>query len=124
MAAIIKECGYKLEQWRKPLNRSIRRIEKQLDQTIKAKSIAKQAKKPQDAINQLTSRIIRLKNRIKTQRDKIKSREVYATIRIFFAFPLMVKTQKKRRWISYFGPRGRVAGRWSIKLKMKPTVKL
>ncbi|MGF1761021.1 hypothetical protein L4D76_24475 [Photobacterium sagamiensis] len=84
MAAIIKECGYKLEQWRKPLNRSIRRIEKQLEQTIKAKSIAKQAKKPDDVVHKLTGRIIRLENQRRSTRDQIKKRGVHASTKNIF----------------------------------------
>ncbi|UXI04102.1 hypothetical protein [Photobacterium sp. TY1-4] len=84
MAAIIKECGYKLEQWRKPINRHLKRLEKQLDQTIKAKAIAKRAKKPEQDINKLTARIIRLENQMKASRDHIKSREVYAHTRNIF----------------------------------------
>jgi len=84
MAAIIKECGYKLEQWRKPLDRSLRRLNKQLDQTVKAKAIAKQAQKPQDVIHKLTGRIIRLEHQQKAVRDQIKSREVHASTKNIF----------------------------------------
>ncbi|MCW8330887.1 hypothetical protein MD588_19010 [Photobacterium sp. SDRW27] len=84
MAAIIKECGYKLEQWRTPINRRLKRLEKQLDQTIKAKAIAKQAKKPKEAVNKMTARIIRLENQMKTVRDQLKSREVFAQTKNIF----------------------------------------
>ncbi|GAL02941.1 hypothetical protein JCM19237_5834 [Photobacterium aphoticum] len=86
MAAIIKECGYKLEQWRKPINRRLKRLEKQRDQTIKAKAIAKQGKKPAQEINKLTSRIVRLEHQMKAQRDHLKSREAYANTKNVFCF--------------------------------------
>ncbi|WP_211315223.1 rolling circle replication-associated protein [Photobacterium lipolyticum] len=98
MAAIIKECGYQLEQWRKPLNRSIRRIERQIDQTIKAKAIAKQAKKPQDVIHKLTGRIIRLEHQQKAVRDQIKSREVYATTKNIFCFSFDGEHAEEKAW--------------------------
>ncbi|WP_428445881.1 rolling circle replication-associated protein [Photobacterium nomapromontoriensis] len=88
MAAIIKECGYILEQWRKPLNRSLRRTQKQLDQTIKAKAIAKQAKKPEQEINKLTARIIRLEHQARAGRDQLRSREVFATTKNIFCFSI------------------------------------
>ncbi|QSV17320.1 hypothetical protein [Photobacterium ganghwense] len=84
MAAIIKECGYRLEQWRKPINRRLKRLEKQLDQTIKAKAIAKQAKQDEQAINKLTARIIRLENQMRATRKAIKSREVHASTKNVF----------------------------------------
>ncbi|GAB3531863.1 hypothetical protein [Photobacterium alginatilyticum] len=84
ITAIIKECGYKLEQWRKPLNRRLKRLEKQIDQTIKAKAIAKQANKPEQAVNKLTARIIRLEHQAKAVRDQTKSREVYAHTKNIF----------------------------------------
>ncbi len=98
MAAIIKECGYKLEQWRKPLNRSIRRIEKQLEQTIKAKSIAKQAKKPDDIVHKLTGRIIRFENQIRSTREKIKSRNVYATTKNIFCMSFDGEHAEEMAW--------------------------
>ncbi|WP_428460903.1 rolling circle replication-associated protein [Photobacterium makurazakiensis] len=98
MAAIIKECGYKLEQWRKPLNRRIRRIEKQLDQTIKAKSIAKQARKPEDVIHKLTGRIIRLEHQIRSTREQIKKRDVYATTKNIFSMSFDGNQAEEKVW--------------------------
>jgi len=98
MAAIIKECGYKLEQWRKPLTRRIRRIEKQLDQSIKAKSIARQAKKPQDAIDKLTSRIIRLEHQRKSVREHIKKRGAYASTKNLFCFSFDGEQAEEKAW--------------------------
>ncbi|HHF3091087.1 TPA: hypothetical protein ACPJ1J_004892, partial [Vibrio alginolyticus] len=40
MTAIIKELGYKLEQWKKPIKRQIRKLRNAKEQTIKAKAIA------------------------------------------------------------------------------------
>ncbi|OLQ71217.1 hypothetical protein BIT28_03360 [Photobacterium proteolyticum] len=84
MAAIIKECGYKLEQWKKPLSRTLHRIEKQLNQTVKARAIAKKAKKPQQEINKLKGRIIRLENQARATRDQMKARCVHASTKNLF----------------------------------------
>ncbi|MBV1843629.1 hypothetical protein KSX29_23945, partial [Photobacterium ganghwense] len=61
-----------------------KRLEKQLDQTIKAKAIAKQAKQDEQAINKLTARIIRLENQMRATRKAIKSREVHASTKNVF----------------------------------------
>ncbi|GHA34259.1 hypothetical protein ACFFLZ_06365 [Photobacterium aphoticum] len=79
MAAIIKECGYKLEQWKKPLERSLWRLDKQHTQTIKAKAIAKQSKQPKADIQKLSARLARIENQQKAIRDQIKARGVHAT---------------------------------------------
>ncbi|MGF1887453.1 hypothetical protein L4D13_15100 [Photobacterium profundum] len=79
MAAIIKELGYKLEQWRKPIDRFIRRLQKQHDQTIKAKAIAKQAKKPKEVQQRLSARLAKIEHQMRASRDQLKSRGVYAS---------------------------------------------
>ncbi|MGR5079922.1 rolling circle replication-associated protein [Photobacterium swingsii] len=84
MAAIIKELGYKLEQWRKPLTRRLKRIEKQKDQAIAAKAIAKKAKKPKEHLKKLSALIAKLEHQAKAARDQIKSRGVHATTNNLF----------------------------------------
>ncbi|MGF1702512.1 hypothetical protein L4D09_19645 [Photobacterium makurazakiensis] len=79
MAAIIKEFGYLLEQWKKPLNRSLYRLEKQKAQTIKAKAIAKKANKPKSAIYKLNARLTRLEAEQKAINDQIKNRGIHAS---------------------------------------------
>ncbi|MGR5388513.1 rolling circle replication-associated protein [Vibrio crassostreae] len=79
ITAVIRELGYKLEQWKKPLQRTISRINKQKAQTVKASSIAKQQGKPEDHLKKLQSRIIRLEHAAKKTTQEMKSRQMHAS---------------------------------------------
>lgn len=79
ITAVIRELGYKLEQWKKPLLRTISRINKQKAQTVKASSIAKQQGKPEDLLKKLQSRIIRLEHAAKKTTQEMKSRQMHAS---------------------------------------------
>ncbi|MDV5167500.1 hypothetical protein [Photobacterium rosenbergii] len=79
MAAIIKECGYRLEHWKKPLQRSLYRLEKKKEQAIKAKAIAKKAKRPKAAIQKLTALIARLEGQQQAINNQIKDRGIHAS---------------------------------------------
>ena len=79
MTAIIKELGYKLEQWKKPIKRQIRNLKAAKAQTIKAKSIAKQQSKPEDYQNRLCQRIIRLEKQAEKLNKTIKERGVHVS---------------------------------------------
>lgn len=79
ITAVIRELGYKLEQWKKPLLRTISRINKQKAQTVKASSIAKQQGKPEDHMKKLQSRIIRLEHAAKKTTQEMKSRQMHAS---------------------------------------------
>ncbi|WP_390339456.1 hypothetical protein [Vibrio harveyi] len=79
MTAIIKELGYKLEQWKKPIKRQIRKLQAAKAQTIKAKSIAKQQSKPEDYQNRLYQRIIRLEKQAEKLNKTIKERGVHVS---------------------------------------------
>ncbi|MDL5027334.1 hypothetical protein QR676_08855 [Vibrio sp. TMPB1044] len=79
ITAVIRELGYKLEQWKKPLLRTISRINKQKAQTVKASSIAKQQGKPEDHLKKLQSRIIRLEHAAKKTTQQMKSRQMHAS---------------------------------------------
>lgn len=79
ITAVIRELGYKLEQWKKPLQRTISRINKQKAQTVKASSIAKQQGKPEDHLKKLQSRIIRLEHAAKKTTQEMKSRQIHAS---------------------------------------------
>ncbi|MFA0095638.1 hypothetical protein AB4406_11050 [Vibrio splendidus] len=79
ITAVICELGYKLEQWKKPLLRTISRINKQKAQTVKASSIAKQQGKPEDHLKKLQSRIIRLEHAAKKTTQEMKSRQMHAS---------------------------------------------
>lgn len=79
MTAIIKELGYKLEQWKKPIKRQIRKLQAAKSQTIKAKSIAKKQNKPEDYQNRLYQRIIRLEKKAEKLNKTIKDRGVHVS---------------------------------------------
>ncbi|KZX57503.1 hypothetical protein A3712_04560 [Vibrio sp. HI00D65] len=79
ITAVIRELGYKLEQWKKPLQRTISRINKQKAQTVKASSIAKQQGKPENHLKKLQSRIIRLEHAAKKTTQEMKSRQMHAS---------------------------------------------
>lgn len=79
MTAIIKELGYKLDQWKKPIKRQIRKLQAAKIQTIKAKSIAKQQSKPEDYQNRLYQRIIRLEKQAEKLNKTIKERGVHVS---------------------------------------------
>ncbi|MBD1572060.1 hypothetical protein HC725_02045 [Vibrio sp. S17_S38] len=79
ITAVIKELGYKLEQWRKPLERKIRSLYAQKAQTIKAKSIAKNQGKAIDVLNKMQGRIIKLEKMALATNKEIRSRGVFAS---------------------------------------------
>ncbi|MGF1909173.1 hypothetical protein L4C38_07020 [Vibrio kasasachensis] len=79
MTAIIKELGYKLEQWKKPIKRQIGKLQAAKAQTIKAKSIAKNQNKPQDYQNRLYHRIIRLEKQAEKLNQTVKDRGVHVS---------------------------------------------
>lgn len=79
MTAIIKELGYKLEQWRKPIVRKIRKLQAAKGQTIKAKSIAKKQGKPEEYQKKLYQRIIRLEKQAEKLSRTIKERGVHVS---------------------------------------------
>lgn len=75
MAAIIKECGYRLERWRKPLEKAVRRKQFKRDEAIRASAIAKD-KTPQKF--KLQRLIKTLDSEIRGYKEQIKSRGVFA----------------------------------------------
>lgn len=79
ITAVIRELGYKLEQWKKPLLRSVSRINKQKAQTIKASSIARKQGKSETDIKKLQSRIIRLEHAAKKMNQDMKSKQMHAS---------------------------------------------
>lgn len=96
ITAIIKELGYKLEQWKKPLQRSLSRINKQKEQTITAKSIAIKANKPSDHLNKLQGRIIRLEHAAKSISQQMKSKQIHASTKNRFSFAIDGENAKER----------------------------
>lgn len=77
MTAIIKELGYKLEQWKKPIQRQVRKLQAAKAQTIIAKSIAKKSSKPEEHQNKLYQRIIRLEKKAEKLNQIIKERGIH-----------------------------------------------
>ncbi|WP_216607782.1 hypothetical protein [Vibrio sp. RE88] len=79
MTAIIKELGYKLKQWKKPIKRQVRKLQAAKAQTIKAKSIAIKQNKPEEYQNRLYNRIIRLEKQAEKLHQVIQERGVHAS---------------------------------------------
>ncbi|NOH22357.1 rolling circle replication-associated protein [Vibrio europaeus] len=79
MTAIIKELGYKLEQWKKPIKRQVRSLQAAKAQTIKAKSIARIQNKPEEYQNRLYNRIIRLEKQAEKLNKTIQERGVHVS---------------------------------------------
>jgi len=77
MTAIIRELGYKLDQWKKPIKRQIRKLRNAKEQTIKAKAIAKKQHKPEEHQNNLYQRIIRLEKQADKLSQQIRERGVH-----------------------------------------------
>ncbi|MCW4446831.1 hypothetical protein OHV10_21560 [Vibrio splendidus] len=77
MASIIKECGYRLERWRKPIEKEIKRKRDKRDEAIKAMAIKNNQGK-RSAHFKLKNLIEKLEGEIKEQRDVLKNRGVYA----------------------------------------------
>ncbi|WP_237584082.1 rolling circle replication-associated protein [Photobacterium halotolerans] len=80
MAAIIRECGYKLEQWRRPMERSLERLQKAHRQTIKAVAMANAP----DMVGKLRNRLNRLEKQMRETREQMRSRQVHASSKNMF----------------------------------------
>lgn len=77
MTAIIRELGFKLAQWKKPILRQVNRLRAAQDQTIKAKAIAKRQGKPEDVQKRLYQRIIRLEKQAEKLNKTLRERGVH-----------------------------------------------
>ncbi|NAX29585.1 hypothetical protein CAG63_05815 [Vibrio sp. V37_P2S8PM304] len=75
MAAIIKECGYRLERWRRPIERQLSQKRKKREEAVKALSIHKSDKSKSFRITRLVKQ---LETEITEQKNALKSRGVYA----------------------------------------------
>lgn len=78
MAGIITELSRKLDNWKKPLERHIRRCEKQREQSIKAAAIAKEQCDTLK-VNKLLNRIHRLEQTIRDSKAKTKAYGIHAS---------------------------------------------
>ncbi|KHT64040.1 hypothetical protein RJ45_08670, partial [Photobacterium gaetbulicola] len=65
--------------WKKPLQRSLYRLEKEKERAIKAKAIAKKAQRPKAAIQKLTALIARLEGKQQAINNQIKARGIHAS---------------------------------------------
>ncbi|PMO52561.1 hypothetical protein [Vibrio splendidus] len=96
ITAVIKELGYKLEQWKKPMQRSLKRINAQKDQTVKAKAIATKQDKPQTDLDKLQGRIIRLEHAAKKVSQDMKQREMHVSSQNRFSITFDGEQAKSR----------------------------
>ncbi|CAE6902043.1 hypothetical protein ACOMICROBIO_EPCKBFOG_01458 [Vibrio sp. B1FLJ16] len=78
MTGIIKECGYRLEQWRKPMLREITRKQTRKDDAIRAIDINRKKGKF-DAVQKLNHLIKKLDHETREIRERLKSRGVFAS---------------------------------------------
>ncbi|MHA6606490.1 hypothetical protein [Photobacterium damselae] len=97
MAGIIKECAYKLEQWKKPLLRSFNRMNKAHDQTIKAKALAKESKIKTD-VNKLNNRLKRIENSLLKIKEQMRSRGVHASTKNQFCMSFDGENAEEKVW--------------------------
>ncbi|EKO3904904.1 hypothetical protein RRK67_001254 [Vibrio fluvialis] len=111
IAGILSELGHKLDQWKKPMLRAVRRYEQAKEQTVKAAGIAKQqcdgAK-----LAKLTNRIKRLEQQIKETRAATKAAGLHVSasnrFSITFDRNAEIKINQFMKWAA--GARG-----WSMK---------
>lgn len=85
ITAVIKELGYKLEQWKKPIERQIAKMNHKKSILKKDHNIAKKSGKPEDVTNKLYHRIIQLERATLKAKEKIKARGVHASSRNRFS---------------------------------------
>ncbi len=84
MAGIIKECSYKLEQWRKPYERELYKLTKKKDQTIKAMGVMKQSG-DKEMLGKLRARLKRIETTYRDTKGEMLSRGVYASTKNKFS---------------------------------------
>ncbi|EKO3677637.1 hypothetical protein M3912_002836 [Vibrio metschnikovii] len=110
MAGIIAELGHKLDNWKKPILRSIQRAEAQKEQSKKAYDIAKKQGDSQ-RLARLKLRIMRLENQIKNARAETKAAGVHVSAKnrfcITFDKAAETRIDKFLKWAA--GARG-----WSM----------
>ncbi|MCG3758856.1 hypothetical protein EXA21_04705 [Vibrio cincinnatiensis] len=92
MAGIICELGHKLDRWKKPILRSIKRAETLKEQSIKAAGIAK-AKNDVATLAKLKNRIARLENQIKNARAETKAAGMHVSAKNRFCITFDKKAE-------------------------------
>lgn len=78
MTGIIKECGYRLEQWRAPTKRAIARKKAKKEEAKKAIDINKKAQKV-GAVVKLNKLIKQIDSEIRAEKEHLNSRGVFAS---------------------------------------------
>ncbi|WP_114787329.1 rolling circle replication-associated protein [Vibrio tetraodonis] len=78
MTGIIKECGYRLEQWKAPIQRTIRRKQIKKAEAKKAIDINKKTQKV-SAVVKLNKLINQLDKEIQAEKERLHSRGVHAS---------------------------------------------
>ncbi|CAH7148564.1 conserved hypothetical protein [Vibrio chagasii] len=78
MTGIIKECGYRLEQWKAPIKRDIARKQLKLNEAKKAADINKKQRKF-DAVGKLNRLMKKLGSEVREEKERLSSRGVFAS---------------------------------------------
>ena len=78
MTGIIKECGYRLEQWKAPIKRAIARKQAKKAEAKKAVDINKKTRQV-SAVVKLNKLIKQLDSEIQTEKERLNSRGVFAS---------------------------------------------
>ncbi|MGI2800823.1 hypothetical protein WAX87_01715 [Photobacterium damselae subsp. damselae] len=97
MAGIIKECAYKLEQWKKPLLRYQRKLNKERDSLVKAKRLAKDGHIKSD-ITKITNKLNRIENAICRNTEQMRSRGVHASTKNQFCLSFDGENANEKAW--------------------------
>ncbi|WED29029.1 hypothetical protein L3V77_24155 [Vibrio sp. DW001] len=85
ITAVIKELGYKLEQWKRPIERQIAKMHYKKSILKKDHNIAKKSGKPEEYTNKLYQKIIRLEKSAIKAKETMKSRGVHASTKNRFS---------------------------------------
>lgn len=112
MTGIIKECGYMLEQWRKPMQREIRRKETKKQDAIRAIDINRKQGN-HDAVQKLNHLIKKLDHEARQIRNQIKSRGTFASS--LNQFSIVFEGEKSKHKAGAFLYWARGARGWSMK---------
>ncbi|WCE31102.1 rolling circle replication-associated protein [Vibrio sp. SCSIO 43137] len=114
MAAIIKECGYKLERWRKPIERKIYAKKQKKDEFIKAAGVAKE-KGDGRTLNKLKRLISTLETECFELKQTIRNRGAFA--RSDNTFSIVFEGEQAREKMDNFLVWAAGARNWTMNTK-------
>lgn len=117
MTGIIKECGYMLEQWRKPMQREIKRKEIKKQEAIRAIDINRKKAKF-DAVQKLNHLIKKLDYEARQIRERLKSRGAFASSQNQFSIVFEGEEVKRKAGSFLYWAHG--ARGWSMKAVDEP----